>query len=232
MQIFSERIKELRLKKGLKQTDVSRVLSISVQSYSAYENGREPNYETLIKIAKLFDCSVDYLLGLEEFPNKEDENKLLTLEELFDLPEELGDCNDYLVKALPLFINLVNEALISKMGENLLKVLSNLEMFFYAIYISSGIKTKLNITETNFPMDKSTLLSGEISPTDSDEAKFTWATVTLPAASSYIMGQLHAIIEFHFSIHGNDKLGKKIGNVLSKAAKKKGRRFNGNDTET
>lgn len=58
------RIKELRLEKGLKQKDVAKILSITQQSYSDYERGIScPDYNALIKLAELYDCSTDFLLG-------------------------------------------------------------------------------------------------------------------------------------------------------------------------
>ena len=66
MTLFTERLKEQRQKKGLKQSEVAEKIGVSTQSYSTYENGREPNYDILKNIADYFDCSIDYLLGLSE----------------------------------------------------------------------------------------------------------------------------------------------------------------------
>ncbi|WZL82645.1 helix-turn-helix transcriptional regulator [Vallitaleaceae bacterium 9-2] len=60
---FSERIKELRLKKNLTQTELSKLLSVSKSTISMYENGnREPDLKTLKAIADFFNVSIDYLL--------------------------------------------------------------------------------------------------------------------------------------------------------------------------
>lgn len=61
---FSSRLKELRKLRGLNQRIVGNTLGLSDKTISAYENGRNtPNFETLIKISKLFEVSVDYLIG-------------------------------------------------------------------------------------------------------------------------------------------------------------------------
>ena len=60
---FGERLKKLRTDIGLKQSAVADALNISVQRISLYENGREPDYETLIKLAEYFGVLVDYLIG-------------------------------------------------------------------------------------------------------------------------------------------------------------------------
>lgn len=68
MKIFSKRLRELRLSAGLSQQEVSEKLGIRQQSYARYENGKgEPNLDTLAEIAKIFDVSVDFLLGLSMF---------------------------------------------------------------------------------------------------------------------------------------------------------------------
>lgn len=68
MKIFSERLRELRLSAGLSQQDVCDELGIRQQSYARYENGKgEPSLETLTKIAKIFDVTCDYLLGISGF---------------------------------------------------------------------------------------------------------------------------------------------------------------------
>ena len=61
---FGEKIKHLRLGKGLTQVQVSKRLHISKAMMSSYETGiRLPSYEVLIKFAQLFGVTTDYLLG-------------------------------------------------------------------------------------------------------------------------------------------------------------------------
>lgn len=58
------RLRELRHNKNLSQADVAEFLRISRQAYNFYETGkREPDNETLQKLASFFDVSTDYLLG-------------------------------------------------------------------------------------------------------------------------------------------------------------------------
>jgi transcriptional regulator with XRE-family HTH domain len=62
---FKEKLKELRIEKKLSQTDLAKVLNVSQRSISSWETGfRRPDFETLELIAKYFDVSTDYLLGL------------------------------------------------------------------------------------------------------------------------------------------------------------------------
>ena len=64
---MNEKLKELRLEKGVTQKEVAKALNISKSAYANYEQGvREPSYQVLANICKYFNVTSDYLLGLEE----------------------------------------------------------------------------------------------------------------------------------------------------------------------
>lgn len=64
MKIFQDRLLEQRKLYGYTQRDMAKLLNITQPSYIRYENGTsEPSQENLIKIADLFDVSLDCLLG-------------------------------------------------------------------------------------------------------------------------------------------------------------------------
>ena len=63
MDVFGRRLKELRNAHGMTQVDLGNLLHSSGAVISTYENGREPSYDILVNIAKIFDVSIDYLLG-------------------------------------------------------------------------------------------------------------------------------------------------------------------------
>lgn len=66
--MFSKRLKQLREEKGYNQEYVAEYLGVKQQTYSRYENDvTEPDINTIVKLAKLFDVSSDYLLGLSEY---------------------------------------------------------------------------------------------------------------------------------------------------------------------
>ena len=59
------RIRNLREDKDLYQKDISKILEISQQYYSDYENGKRPIPVTyLIKLAEFYNVSIDYIVGL------------------------------------------------------------------------------------------------------------------------------------------------------------------------
>lgn len=66
MTIFPERLKQLRLKKGLTQTELGEKVGVKQNTFTNWENGkREPSFENLIKLADLLEVSLDWLFGRE-----------------------------------------------------------------------------------------------------------------------------------------------------------------------
>lgn len=61
--MFHHRLEKLRERKKLTQDDVAKKIGVARPTYANYERGeREPNRETLAKLADLFDVSIDYLV--------------------------------------------------------------------------------------------------------------------------------------------------------------------------
>ena len=64
---FYEKLKELRLENNLLQKQLATDLGVTQACIGKWETGdREPSLDDLIKIAKYFSVSTDYLLGLED----------------------------------------------------------------------------------------------------------------------------------------------------------------------
>lgn len=77
---FSERLKDLRKQAGLTQVDVAEKLGISQPAYASWERGvKKPTQDNLVKIAKILNVSVDYLVGI----SKEKSDELDNIELLF-----------------------------------------------------------------------------------------------------------------------------------------------------
>ncbi len=68
--MFGDKIKILRINRGLSQVDLAKILGVTKQSVSNWENENIcPSIDMLIKIAQFFSVSTDYLLGLSEKHN-------------------------------------------------------------------------------------------------------------------------------------------------------------------
>lgn len=60
------RIKELREENGLTQQAVAEFLNVKQNTYSQYESGkRQLSIDMLIKLAKFYKVTTDYILDLE-----------------------------------------------------------------------------------------------------------------------------------------------------------------------
>ena len=67
MEIFAERLKELRTEKGLSIQRLSKELHIGVASICRWENCRaDVKGSQLVALAKYLDVTIDYLMGLED----------------------------------------------------------------------------------------------------------------------------------------------------------------------
>lgn len=87
---FSERLKNLRKEAGFTQVDVASKLGISQPAYASWERGvKKPTQENLVKIAQIFNVSIDYLVGnSEEKLDELDNIELLFRMNLKGLTEE------------------------------------------------------------------------------------------------------------------------------------------------
>lgn len=77
-----KRLRELRLQLGLTTTELGQAIGCSNPTITNYELGnRNPDPETLMKLADYFNVSVDYLLDRTKTPNSNlewtDEDKAL-----------------------------------------------------------------------------------------------------------------------------------------------------------
>lgn len=66
--LLSQRLKELRKSENMSQIALAKLIGVAQSNVSDWENDvSRPEYENLIKIAKIFDVSTDYLLGLSDY---------------------------------------------------------------------------------------------------------------------------------------------------------------------
>ena len=67
--LLAERVKELRLQRKMTQKELGDVIGISHKTISMLETGGQgTTLERLALLAKFFDVSTDYLLGLKDEP--------------------------------------------------------------------------------------------------------------------------------------------------------------------
>ena len=68
LKAFADRIKSLRLEKGVGQNKLAEDLNLSNASISYWETGKQiPSAEVIYKMAKYFEVSADYILGITDY---------------------------------------------------------------------------------------------------------------------------------------------------------------------
>lgn len=78
--MFGDRLKDLRKKAGIIQSDLAKRLGIERSTIAKYEvNQTMPPYDTLIKISRVFNVSLDYLLCQTDNPDRAGEESALIL---------------------------------------------------------------------------------------------------------------------------------------------------------
>lgn len=64
---FGQRLKELRTQAGMTQKQLADRIWVSKAAIGNYElSDRKPSPEIIVKLAKVFHVSTDYLLGIDE----------------------------------------------------------------------------------------------------------------------------------------------------------------------
>lgn len=67
---MGEKLRSLRTEKKLTQKQVADRIGLAISAVSSYESGsRYPSYDALIKLARIFHVSTDYLLGMTDKRN-------------------------------------------------------------------------------------------------------------------------------------------------------------------
>lgn len=83
------RIATLRDKQGWTQEELAKRLGISRAALSHYEkNRREPDYETLTKLADLFHVSIDFLVGRTNNPHSRLDDDIRNFADQLELSDE------------------------------------------------------------------------------------------------------------------------------------------------
>lgn len=74
---YGERLKQLRNNKGLSQKELTDRLNLNRSTYARYEtSSTQPDFQTLIKLAKFYNVSIDFLLGNSDDPNETKDDDL------------------------------------------------------------------------------------------------------------------------------------------------------------
>ncbi|WKY44191.1 helix-turn-helix transcriptional regulator [Eubacteriaceae bacterium ES2] len=82
---FGTRLKQLREYKNITQQDLANLMGLSRPTIAGYEaSGKQPDQEKIVWLAKYFEVSADYLLGLTDDPTP-----------IRNVDQDLDDGHDY-----------------------------------------------------------------------------------------------------------------------------------------
>ncbi len=123
---IKNRLKELRLEVGLKQSDLAKIVGCSQQTISNYETGFSTNLDSNVEeaIANYFSCTIDYLRGLSSIRNPEEYvNNAIFLEKEFIKLGIIEEGEEISKEQLDLFRDLIkaNKPFFKKISSTLSK---------------------------------------------------------------------------------------------------------------
>lgn len=91
--VLAKRLIELRHSKNITQINMAVLIGLTQEHISSLERGKaKPSIDTLIKIAKFYHCSLDYLLGLSDTKDPVVSKEILSSKEK-DLLANYNACN-------------------------------------------------------------------------------------------------------------------------------------------
>lgn len=151
MSIFHERLKILKDQSRQTQVEIATLLDITPQTLSYYFNGREPSYDILIKLAKFFNVSTDYLLGISN--NKNNEAVIKINNNQSKIVKFLDENSIFRVSILEFIDNVKTDKLSELEKDEIIKNLACLiGLYDSAIYKLSELKSKINLNPDEFEM--------------------------------------------------------------------------------
>ncbi|GMQ58956.1 hypothetical protein AN1V17_33530 [Vallitalea sediminicola] len=103
--MFKKRLKKLRIDNHLTQEELGKKVNLKKAAISKYENGKnEPNIDVIIKLAKIFNVSVDYLAGkTDNFTPISDNITIKEIDKKLDhFIEEIAETNNLMFNGNPM----------------------------------------------------------------------------------------------------------------------------------
>ncbi|AEY66363.1 helix-turn-helix transcriptional regulator [Clostridium sp. BNL1100] len=142
MSAFHERLKLLRDESGKTQAEIAAALGLTPQALSYYFNGREPGYDLLARLAKHFNVSTDYLLGISENRNNAE---VIKTNGLFFKLFKMLDANEDMKENMFNIVKNMNSSIFSYAEKNYINNNFTDLLFLYNIALVNLINIKPNL---------------------------------------------------------------------------------------
>ena len=142
---FKDRIKAFRVENKMTQLQLATRLGKTEGAIRAWEDGRsKPDVDTLIELAKIFDCTSDFLLGLSDYKNKMEENEIATSSNTLDEAITKISGGSFLLKNLALFVEIVDK---KEMGWIASKFLATSGFFLQSLMETAKLADEIQQTQ-------------------------------------------------------------------------------------
>ncbi|MFZ2539499.1 MAG: helix-turn-helix transcriptional regulator [Oscillospiraceae bacterium] len=118
------RIKELRKSHKMNQTQLGKIVGVSTSAIGMYEQGRrDPDTSTLLNIAKTFDVSMDYLVGVCDLPERFNIDSIAksVAKNLMDQPALMFNADCYTSEELSELSLLIENSVRNALSDKLLR---------------------------------------------------------------------------------------------------------------
>lgn len=149
---FSEKLRELRLSRGLTQEELSQVLFVSRTAVSKWESGRGyPSIDSLKDISAFFGVSVDELLSTESLLGLAQKEKAADIKNICCLLWGITDLLYALLIFLPLYPENGGKIVYAV---NLFAYGNGIRIIYFALFLSQFILGVLGIISAKIKKDR------------------------------------------------------------------------------
>lgn len=161
---FSEKLQELRKKKGLTQEELAEALYVSRTAISKWESGRGyPSIDSLKDISKFFSVSIDDLLSSEKLLSIAEKENKSNIRNMCDLLFGITDLFSIVLIVLPLYPNTIDGYVYSVNLLNYTQVSKLNEMLCWILFVTIFLVGILKIIFTRIKAEKSSKILIEVS---------------------------------------------------------------------
>lgn len=128
--MFNTRLQILRKSKRLTQDELASRLGVNRGTYANYERGhRQPDFETLVKIADYFDVTTDYLLGRNEKTSASEIKSPIPFDQIGITEEDFKKLSTYQQEVLEWAVN-ADGLFFKYKTDNILDMMERLEIAY------------------------------------------------------------------------------------------------------
>ena len=100
------KLNKLRTEKNMYEKDIAKLINVSQNTYSQYETETlDLPLDILIKLANIFNVSIDYILGLTEIRDPYPKTKIIKSNEIFTRLREIRENYDFNQKDIAKILN-------------------------------------------------------------------------------------------------------------------------------